>query len=106
MEGGANPTWEGPEGGHQCPRHPNPTPPAVRNDRSKRKREVKEDLGADELSPELAELVQRVSRAHQETFPSLGQLGKYTTVSRAGLWGHRGGTPTLPPALRSRAAPS
>ncbi|XP_039944656.1 retinoic acid receptor gamma isoform X2 [Hirundo rustica] len=66
---------------------------AVRNDR-KRKKEVKEDLGGDELSPELAELVRRVSRAHQETFPSLGQLGKYTTNSSAdhrvqldlGLW--------------------
>ncbi|NWR95971.1 RARG protein, partial [Furnarius figulus] len=46
------------------------------------------------LSPELAELVCRVSRAHQETFPSLCQLGKYTTNSSAdhrvqldlGLW--------------------
>ncbi|XP_027763125.1 retinoic acid receptor gamma-A-like [Empidonax traillii] len=67
---------------------------AVRNDRSKRRKEVKEDLGGDELSPELAELVRRVSRAHQETFPSLCQLGKYTTNSSAdhrvqldlGLW--------------------
>uniref|UniRef100_A0A8U7P3C8 Retinoic acid receptor gamma n=5 Tax=Passeriformes TaxID=9126 RepID=A0A8U7P3C8_CORMO len=67
---------------------------AVQNDRNKRKKEVKEDLGGDELSPELAELVRRVSRAHQETFPSLGQLGKYTTNSSAdhrvqldlGLW--------------------
>ncbi|NXY39125.1 RARGA protein, partial [Pomatorhinus ruficollis] len=41
------------------------------------KKEVKEDLGGDELSPELAELVRRVSRAHQETFPSLGQLGNW-----------------------------
>uniref|UniRef100_A0A8C9UC88 Retinoic acid receptor gamma n=1 Tax=Serinus canaria TaxID=9135 RepID=A0A8C9UC88_SERCA len=56
---------------------------AVRNDRNKRKKEVKEDLGGDELSPELAELVRRVSRAHQETFPSLGQLGKYTTVTHS-----------------------
>ncbi|XP_053823344.1 retinoic acid receptor gamma isoform X2 [Vidua chalybeata] len=68
--------------------------PAVRNDRNKRKKEVKQDLAGDELSPELAELVRRVSRAHQETFPSLGQLGKYTTNSSAdhrvqldlGLW--------------------
>ncbi|XP_053823343.1 retinoic acid receptor gamma isoform X1 [Vidua chalybeata] len=67
---------------------------AVRNDRNKRKKEVKQDLAGDELSPELAELVRRVSRAHQETFPSLGQLGKYTTNSSAdhrvqldlGLW--------------------
>lgn len=34
-----------------------------------------------ELSGELEELVNKVSKAHQETFPSLGQLGKYTTVS-------------------------
>ncbi|NXY26471.1 RARG protein, partial [Atrichornis clamosus] len=67
---------------------------AVRNDRNKWRKEAKEDLGGDELSPELAELVRRVSRAHQETFPSLGQLGKYTTNSSAdhrvqldlGLW--------------------
>lgn len=37
-----------------------------------------------ELSPELEELVAKVSRAHQETFPSLCQLGKYTTVSPGG----------------------
>ncbi|XP_032569287.1 retinoic acid receptor gamma [Chiroxiphia lanceolata] len=67
---------------------------AVRHDRNKRRKEVKEDFGGDELSPELAELVRRVSRAHQETFPSLCQLGKYTTNSSAdhrvqldlGLW--------------------
>lgn len=36
-----------------------------------------------ELSGELEELVNKVSKAHQETFPSLCQLGKYTTVSVA-----------------------
>lgn len=36
-----------------------------------------------ELSGELEELVNKVSKAHQETFPSLCQLGKYTTVSRS-----------------------
>lgn len=34
-----------------------------------------------ELSGELEELVNKVSKAHKETFPSLCQLGKYTTVS-------------------------
>lgn len=70
---------------------------------------MKEDLGGDELSPELAELVRRVSKAHQETFPSLGQLGKYTTVSRAGdLGGLRGDPNHAPnPRIWSRvAAPS
>ncbi|XP_074785590.1 retinoic acid receptor gamma isoform X2 [Athene noctua] len=67
---------------------------AVRNDR--KKKEVKVEVKAEsyELSPELEELVQKVSRAHQETFPSLCQLGKYTTNSSAdhrvqldlGLW--------------------
>ncbi|XP_061871625.1 retinoic acid receptor gamma isoform X1 [Colius striatus] len=69
---------------------------AVRNDKSKKKKEVKEELVAEsyELSAELEELVQKVRRAHQETFPSLCQLGKYTTNSSAehrvqldlGLW--------------------
>lgn len=59
-------------------------PPAVRNDRNKKKKEVKEEVVVPEsyeLSGELEELVNKVSKAHQETFPSLCQLGKYTTVS-------------------------
>lgn len=58
---------------------------AVRNDRNKKKKDVKEEVvlpESYELSGELEELVNKVSKAHQETFPSLGQLGKYTTVSR------------------------
>ena len=57
---------------------------AVRNDRNKKKKDVKEELVLPEnyeLSGELEELVNKVSKAHQETFPSLCQLGKYTTVS-------------------------
>lgn len=55
---------------------------AVRNDRNKKKKEVKEEGSPDsyELSPQLEELITKVSKAHQETFPSLCQLGKYTTV--------------------------
>lgn len=64
---------------------------------------MKQDLGGDELSPELAELVRRVSRAHQETFPSLGQLGKYTTVSRAGGLATPRRGPNPPSFLRSGA---
>ncbi|XP_029061278.1 retinoic acid receptor gamma isoform X2 [Monodon monoceros] len=69
---------------------------AVRNDRNKKKKEVKEEGSLDsyELSPQLEELITKVSKAHQETFPSLCQLGKYTTNSSAdhrvqldlGLW--------------------
>lgn len=57
-------------------------PQAVRNDRNKKKKEVKEEGAPDsyELSPQLEELINKVSKAHQETFPSLCQLGKYTTV--------------------------
>lgn len=56
---------------------------AVRNDRNKKKKDVKEEVVLPEnyeLSGELEELVNKVSKAHQETFPSLCQLGKYTTV--------------------------
>uniref|UniRef100_A0A8C9WHH8 Retinoic acid receptor gamma a n=1 Tax=Scleropages formosus TaxID=113540 RepID=A0A8C9WHH8_SCLFO len=70
---------------------------AVRNDRNKKKKDVKEEVvlpESYELSGELEELVNKVSRAHQETFPSLCQLGKYTTNSSSdhrvqldlGLW--------------------
>uniref|UniRef100_A0A2R9A426 Retinoic acid receptor gamma n=1 Tax=Pan paniscus TaxID=9597 RepID=A0A2R9A426_PANPA len=63
---------------------------AVRNDRNKKKKEVKEEGSPDsyELSPQLEELITKVSKAHQETFPSLCQLGKYTTV-RNGQSYHR-----------------
>jgi len=57
---------------------------AVRNDRNKKKKDVKEEVvlpESYELSGELEELVNKVSKAHRETFPSLCQLGKYTTVS-------------------------
>uniref|UniRef100_A0A8C7XZ95 Retinoic acid receptor gamma n=1 Tax=Oryzias sinensis TaxID=183150 RepID=A0A8C7XZ95_9TELE len=70
---------------------------AVRNDRNKKKKDVKEEMvlpESYELSGELEELVNKVSKAHQETFPSLCQLGKYTTNSSSdhrvqldlGLW--------------------
>ncbi|XP_078104450.1 retinoic acid receptor gamma-like isoform X1 [Sander vitreus] len=70
---------------------------AVRNDRNKKKKDVKEEVVLPEnyeLSGELEELVNKVSKAHKETFPSLCQLGKYTTNSSAdhrvqldlGLW--------------------
>ncbi|XP_040196613.1 retinoic acid receptor gamma isoform X1 [Rana temporaria] len=70
---------------------------AVRNDRNKKKKEVKEEVVVSdnyEMPPEMEELIQKVSKAHQETFPSLCQLGKYTTNSSAdhrvqldlGLW--------------------
>ncbi|XP_057218690.1 retinoic acid receptor gamma-like isoform X2 [Triplophysa rosa] len=69
----------------------------VRNDRNKKKIVIKEEVlqpESYELSGELEELVNKVSKAHRETFPSLGQLGKYTTNSSAdhrvqldlGLW--------------------
>ena len=35
-----------------------------------------------ELTAELGLIVEKICRAHRETFPSLCQLGKYTTVSQ------------------------
>lgn len=32
------------------------------------------------MSAELDDLTEKIRKAHQETFPSLCQLGKYTTV--------------------------
>lgn len=64
---------------------------AVRNDRNKKKKDVKEEVvlpESYELSGELEELVNKVSKAHRETFPSLCQLGKYTTVSPESLHPH------------------
>ena len=60
---------------------------AVRNDRSRRKEKKKEAAAARsimetyELTAELGLMVEKICRAHRETFPSLCQLGKYTTVS-------------------------
>ena len=58
-------------------------PSAVRNDRNKKKKESsKPDLVESyELTAELETIIEKISKAHQETFPSLCQLGKYTTVS-------------------------
>ncbi|CAM9368692.1 unnamed protein product [Lampetra planeri] len=72
---------------------------AVRNDRNKKRKEVvarsPESVPRSyELSPEQEQMVDKIRCAHQETFPSLCQLGKYTTNSCAdhrvqldlGLW--------------------
>uniref|UniRef100_A0A3P9CM77 Retinoic acid receptor beta n=1 Tax=Maylandia zebra TaxID=106582 RepID=A0A3P9CM77_9CICH len=69
---------------------------SVRNDRNKKKKESpKPDLAESyELTTELETIIEKIRRAHQETFPSLCQLGKYTTNSSAdhrvrldlGLW--------------------
>nr|XP_032817177.1 retinoic acid receptor beta-like isoform X1 [Petromyzon marinus]XP_032817186.1 retinoic acid receptor beta-like isoform X1 [Petromyzon marinus]XP_032817195.1 retinoic acid receptor beta-like isoform X1 [Petromyzon marinus]XP_032817205.1 retinoic acid receptor beta-like isoform X1 [Petromyzon marinus]XP_032817213.1 retinoic acid receptor beta-like isoform X1 [Petromyzon marinus]XP_032817221.1 retinoic acid receptor beta-like isoform X1 [Petromyzon marinus] len=72
---------------------------AVRNDRNKKRKEVVARSPeivprSYELSPEQEQMVDKIRCAHQETFPSLCQLGKYTTNSCAdhrvqldlGLW--------------------
>uniref|UniRef100_A0A3Q2FSK2 Retinoic acid receptor beta n=1 Tax=Cyprinodon variegatus TaxID=28743 RepID=A0A3Q2FSK2_CYPVA len=69
---------------------------SVRNDRNKKKKESpKPDLSESyELTAELETIIEKIRKAHQETFPSLCQLGKYTTKSSAdhrvrldlGLW--------------------
>ncbi|KAK5620093.1 hypothetical protein CRENBAI_002136 [Crenichthys baileyi] len=73
-----------------------PSPNTVRNDRNKKKKESpKPELAESyELSAELETIIEKIRKAHQETFPSLCQLGKYTTNSSAdhrvrldlGLW--------------------
>lgn len=65
-------------------------PPAVRNDRNKKKTELRAAAvkmavqETYELTAELGLVVEKICRAHRETFPSLCQLGKYTTVGRHG----------------------
>eukprot|EP00064_Thunnus_orientalis_P005412 superscaffoldBa00000531_g5426 len=54
---------------------------SVRNDRNKKKKESpKPELAESyELTAELETIIEKIRKAHQETFPSLCQLGKYTT---------------------------
>uniref|UniRef100_A0A8B9J872 Retinoic acid receptor, alpha b n=1 Tax=Astyanax mexicanus TaxID=7994 RepID=A0A8B9J872_ASTMX len=54
---------------------------SVRNDRNKKKKEEKKVECSESyvLSPDTEQMIERVRKAHQETFPSLCQLGKYTT---------------------------
>ncbi|XP_041931580.1 retinoic acid receptor beta-like isoform X3 [Alosa sapidissima] len=69
---------------------------SVRNDRNKKKKESpkQEQVETYQLTADLEALIERIRKAHQETFPSLCQLGKYTTNSSAdhrvrldlGLW--------------------
>ncbi|XP_061079628.1 retinoic acid receptor alpha-B isoform X2 [Conger conger] len=59
---------------------------SVRNDRNKKKKEEKKQPECTEsyvLSPATEAMIERVRKAHQETFPSLCQLGKYTTNNSA-----------------------
>lgn len=55
----------------------------MRNDRNKKKKDEKKPECTESyvLSTETEQMINRVSKAHKETFPSLCQLGKYTTVS-------------------------
>ncbi|XP_051905991.1 retinoic acid receptor alpha-B-like isoform X2 [Hippocampus zosterae] len=57
----------------------------VRNDRTKKRKEEKRQAEAElyVLSAETEHMIERVRRAHRDTFPSLGQLGKYTTDNSA-----------------------
>ncbi|KAM9783739.1 retinoic acid receptor alpha-B-like [Syngnathus typhle] len=57
----------------------------VRNDRTKKKKEERRlvEVEVYVLSAETEQMIEGVRRAHQDTFPSLGQLGKYTTSNSA-----------------------
>lgn len=84
------------------------TPTAVRNDRNKKKKDVPKPECSESyiITPEVEELIEKVRKAHQETFPALCQLGKYTTVSVGGSRGAaEDGSPRpapSPPASRRR----
>lgn len=54
----------------------------VRNDRMKKKKEEKRQGEAEiyVLSADTEQMIERIRQAHHDTFPSLCQLGKYTTV--------------------------
>ncbi|XP_023146658.1 retinoic acid receptor beta-like isoform X1 [Amphiprion ocellaris] len=72
---------------------------SVRNDRNNKRKGKKEAVKMTimetyELTAELGLIVEKICRAHRDTFPSLCQLGKYTTASSSdhriqldlGLW--------------------
>ncbi|KAI4876284.1 hypothetical protein NFI96_007477 [Prochilodus magdalenae] len=58
---------------------------SVRNDRNKKKKEEKKVECSESyvLSADTEQMIERVRKAHQDTFPSLCQLGKYTTNNSA-----------------------
>lgn len=69
----------------------------MRNDRNKKKKEAPKPECSESytLTPEVGELIEKVRKAHQETFPALCQLGKYTTVwFPPAWWGGEGGAPS------------
>ncbi|KAI4882612.1 hypothetical protein NFI96_032811 [Prochilodus magdalenae] len=72
-----------PEPGSQARKQLSHLAKPVRNDRNKKKKESpKPELSESyELSAELEAIIEKIRKAHQETFPSLCQLGKYTTNS-------------------------
>lgn len=83
--------------------------PAVRNDRNKKKKEPskQECTESYEMTAELDDLTEKIRKAHQETFPSLCQLGKYTTVRDASTpgGGEGGCRPSRPCLLPSSLFP-
>ncbi|XP_028559907.1 retinoic acid receptor alpha isoform X1 [Podarcis muralis] len=54
---------------------------SVRNDRNKKKKDAPKQECSESyiITPEVEDLIEKVRKAHQETFPALCQLGKYTT---------------------------
>ncbi|XP_078385440.1 retinoic acid receptor alpha-A isoform X3 [Cetorhinus maximus] len=58
---------------------------SVRNDRNKKKKDTPKQECSESytITPETEDLIEKVRKAHQETFPALCQLGKYTTNNSA-----------------------
>lgn len=74
--------------------NPMSSPAVVRNDRMKKKKEEKKQPEVETyvLSADTEQMIERVRRAHQDTFPSLCQLGKYTTVTHTHTHPHHART--------------
>lgn len=75
----------------------------MRNDRNKKKKEAPKPECSESytLTPEVGELIEKVRKAHQETFPALCQLGKYTTVCQLLGVPHTGGCLCCPSPVSS-----
>ena len=57
------------------------------------------------MTAELDDLTEKIRKAHQETFPSLCQLGKYTTVRAAARDARGVGAGPMAPALCTHIVP-
>ncbi|XP_077169825.1 retinoic acid receptor alpha isoform X2 [Paroedura picta] len=86
LDGQKSPGEGGPHAFPDCRPSPDGGPEpfmrdSVRNDRNKKKKDTPKQECSESyvITPEVEDLIEKVRKAHQETFPALCQLGKYTT---------------------------